>query len=186
MEAGVEVKFEIGLRKNIGANVAPLHYEVSELRALSLPFLHPLAYFGNCRDVRHRSTRFSRADLFFGIIIIHEQADVILHAHQFGMPPAAQFRHCFGIVNIHTLLQTMPGESSIHRTRIDVNVAERARDQFGVGALAAGAGAVDGYNDRTFGYTHSPANNSSSSRVLPETGSRSTAPGPEGGLADNF
>jgi hypothetical protein len=47
-------------------------------------------------------------------------------------------------VDVDSILQAMPGEGAIHGAGIDVNKAKRLGDEFGVRALAAGAGAVDG------------------------------------------
>ena len=63
------------------------------------------------------------------------------------LPFAARGGDGFGFVHVDFLLEAMPGKRAIHRAGIDVNIAERLGDQFGIGALAARAGAINGdYN----------------------------------------
>ena len=158
---------------------------------------------------------FGGANFLVGIIAIHQQMHLAIDAFERGFPFLAERADGFGVVDIHFLLQTMPGERAIHRAGIDVSVAKRFGDAFGVGALAAGAGAVDGDDD---GVTHSlfllllinpnlnpsvqtpikiksritiknrfqSANNSSCDNVRPVFPSRIFAPRPCGGNAASF
>ena len=68
---------------------------------------------------------------------------MIMDANERSLPRAAGRSHCFCVVRIDSLLEAIPGERAIHGARIDVDVAERFRDELRVGALAAGAGTVD-------------------------------------------
>ena len=52
-----------------------------------------------------------------------------------------------GVVHIHAFLEAIPGEGAIHGAGVDIGEAEAAGDEFGVGAFAAGTGAVDGDDD---------------------------------------
>ena len=68
-------------------------------------------------------------------------------AFQGGVPPGAQGRDRFGVMHIDALLQAMPGQGSIHRAGIDMDEPERLGNDFGIGAFAAGAGAVNRYDN---------------------------------------
>ena len=68
----VEVKFEIRFGKNIRADVAAFHHQISKLNAIALRVFHPLAHFWNGGDVRNCRARFRRANFFFRKIIFNE------------------------------------------------------------------------------------------------------------------
>jgi hypothetical protein len=54
----------------------------------------------------------------------------------------------FGFVRVDFVLHAIPRERAIHRAGVDVNIAKRLGDQLGIGALAACARAVNGYDNR--------------------------------------
>ena len=70
-----------------------------------------------------------------------------VNAEAFGFPFFAQLRHRFCILNIHPRLEAIPGKRTLHGTGVDIGESEPAGDSFGVSALAAGAGAVNGDDD---------------------------------------
>ena len=67
---------------------------------------------------------------------------------QRGFPPAKGGADGFGLVKVDFILQAIPGERAIHGAGIDVSKTERLGDQLGVGALAAGARAINRYDNR--------------------------------------
>jgi hypothetical protein len=148
VEVRVEIKLVIGFGKHIGANVAAFHDEIAKLNALALFLLHPVPDFRHRGDERRGGAHFGRADFFFRIIIADEQMNVAIAVFERGLPFAARGGDGFGVVDIDSVLQAMPGQRAIHGAGIDVNIAEGLRDQFGIGALAARAGAINGDDDR--------------------------------------
>ena len=104
--------------------------------------------FLNRGDVWHGGADLGRADFPFRMVAIHQQPRPAIDALQPGLPFAQQRRHGFGVVHIRLFLQAIPGQRPIHRASIDINVAERLGDELRIGALAAGARAVDGNDDR--------------------------------------
>src|ERR1051325_9791903 len=148
----IEVVFEVGLRKNVGADVAAFHDQVAEFDALALRFLHPLTDFRHGRDVRDRRADLRRPDLLGRIIAIHLQIDMAVHALERGFPTAASSSDRSRVMHINLLLETIPGQRAIHRPGIDMDEPQRLGNELRVGALAAGAGAVDGDDDGAFGF----------------------------------
>ena len=153
MNAGIEIKFVIRFRENVRANVATFHHEIAELNALALFLLHPIANFRSRGHMRNRRARFRRANFFLRKIAFHQQmnrAQIVFDRDAFKrrFPFATRGGDCFFIVNIDAVFQAIPGERAIHGAGIDVNVAERFGDEPRVGAFAAGAGAVDGDDNR--------------------------------------
>ena len=146
------VKFVIRLRKNIRADVAALHYEIAELDAIALRFLHPLADIRHGGHVRHGGGGFRHADFLFGKIIVHQQAHglqaVGFGADELGFPAAARIGDGFFVVHIHVHEQAMPGQRAIHRAGVHVNIVQGLGHELGVCALAAGARAVNGNDNR--------------------------------------
>jgi len=65
-----------------------------------------------------------------------------------GFPLATRGGDGFGLVDVDFILQAIPGERAIHGAGVDVGKTEGFGDQLGVGALAAGAGAINGYDNR--------------------------------------
>src|SRR5207248_1544784 len=101
---------------------------------------------------------------------------------QLGFPAAARGRYGFWILYVDSVLQAVPSQGSIHRAGIDMNEIERFGHELRVGALAAGARAIDGDDDRLL---HS-ANNSSKPSLRLVVPSRMAAPSPSGGAAASF
>ena len=147
VNTGIEVKFEICFWKNIGADVAAFHHQIAELNALTLLVLHPLAHFRISRDVRRGGSHLLSSNFFVWKISIDQQMNFAIGIFESGFPFPAERVHRFGMVYIHFLLQTMPGQRAIHRASIDVNIAEHLGHLSGIGAFAAGARAVDGNDD---------------------------------------
>src|SRR6266702_6418622 len=80
--------------------------------------------------------------------------DVILDALQRCLPLPASRRDGLGILHIDVVSQTVPRQRPVHRPGIHPHEAQRLRHQSGVGALAAGAGAVDRDDYRMLGFRH--------------------------------
>jgi hypothetical protein len=148
VEGGVEVEFERGFREDVSADVATFHDEVAEAGAIALAFDHPVADFGDGGDVGGGGAGFGCADCLVGIEAIDEEPDVAVGAGEFGFPAAENARDGFGIVDIDVVSEAVPGQGAIHGAGIDVDVAECVGDTSGIGAFAAGAGPVDGDDDR--------------------------------------
>ena len=146
-EVGVQIEFKFRFGKYIAANITTFHDQIAELNTVALLLLHPVAHFGDGGHMRYGGAGFGRADFFFRVIAIHHQEDVSIQAHQLGFPFFAKLSNRFGIVDVDARLQAVPGECSIHGTGVDISVSQFAGDQFGIGAFAAGAGAVDGDYD---------------------------------------
>src|SRR5437016_6302608 len=90
------------------------------------------------------------ANLLLRIVTAHGQPDVIVHAFQRCLPPAASGGNHLRVLYIDFVLETVPCQGPVHRARIHVHEIQSPGHQFGIGALAAGAGAIDGDYDRMF------------------------------------
>jgi len=64
------------------------------------------------------------------------------------MPASIGNRAC--ALDIHALDEAIPGQGAIHRTGVHIHKTQCLGDKLGVGALAAGTGAIQGYDDRVF------------------------------------
>jgi len=74
---------------------------------------------------------------------VESKADVTVGCLEASLEEAKSF----GVMHIDALFQAIPGQGPIHRAGIDVDEPERARHDFGIGAFAAGAGAVNRYDN---------------------------------------
>ena len=81
---------------------------------------------------------------------MHRAQSIFLDAFQFRFPFAAQRGDGLRVVHVHFLFQAKPRQRAIHRACVHVNVAQRARNELGVRALAARARAVNGDDYRIF------------------------------------
>src|SRR5260370_23456703 len=64
LEMGIEIIFVIGLRKNIGADIAAFHDQVAELNTLALGLFHPITHFRYGGDMRDGGADLRGAHLF--------------------------------------------------------------------------------------------------------------------------
>jgi hypothetical protein len=75
---------------------------------------------------------------------------VIVNASQLCLPTSAGGSNGLRVLDIHPVLQAVPGKGPVHRACVNVHEAQGLGYQFGVGALAAGAGAINGNDDGLF------------------------------------
>ena len=145
--SGVEIKFKLGFRKDVGTNIAAFHDEIAELSAGTLLLFHPLADAWDSGDSGNNGTGLGRTNLFLRVISINEQARLSVLTGELGVPLVAVGGDGLGVAGVDGLLEAMPSESSVHGAGIDVDVVESFGNKFRVGTFAAGTGTVDGDDD---------------------------------------
>ena len=144
--------------------------------------------------MRHRRAHLGGADLLLRVVTVHEQAHVVVDAFQRGLPFAAGGGDGFFIVHIDAVASgnTRPACDTWRRCRH--RQAQGLGDQLGVGAFAAGAGAVDGDDHRvirSFLFLHSSMLNPQKVRPRPNfrpgvSHRESRRPGRGGPAASSF
>ena len=143
--SGVEEDLHVGIGKDDGADVAPLHHHAARPAHRPLPLDQRGA---DARQPGHRGGRM--VDLGRPNVARHVRA-VGEHATLHGLDGHLGGERCHGglIVEREAPADGAPPDDAVHDARIDVAIAERGGDAPGHGSLADAGRPVDGDDERT-------------------------------------
>src|SRR5713101_4085036 len=122
----VKKKLELRVRKDRGADIASFHHHSAAGARRALQFAHSLAHDAQRREPRRKVTDLRLTDLITDIVAVQKNflaIEVYLEARKHRLEPFFNI----GIIRIDTRLARRNRDRAVHRTRVQVRVAELVR-----------------------------------------------------------